>query len=379
MLGCAATHAGASALDTARAKALEQDSSAAKAEPARVVTDETGRRVAIPADVKRVVSLAPNLTETIYALGLEGRLAGDTDYCDTPPAAKLKPHVGGAQNPSLEAIVALHPDLVLATTSINRIETVDGLAKVGIAVYTTDPQTVRGMLESTARIAGLMGAEAQGSALVAKLQARLDALAARLAEVTPVHALFVVWEDPLITIGQNTFIADALRWAGAESVILSQEKWPRVSFEEVVRLQPEYIVFASNHAGFGAEELGVLRSREAWKQLRAVESGHVAVISEEINRPSPGLVDAIEQLAREVHPEAFRAAEEGKAQLENRKVKMENGFDSREMGRADFSSKELQGLKPRDFSANGLSPLKRRPTKRPDIAAVWLQHAGVMN
>jgi iron complex transport system substrate-binding protein len=374
MLGCAATRAGAgaSALDTATATALEQDSDAAKTGTARVVTDETGRRVAVPADVRRVVTLAPNLTETIYALGLEGRLAGDTDYCDTPPAAKLKPHVGGAQNPNLEAIVALHPDLVLATTSINRIETVDGLAKVGIAVYTTDPQTVRGMLESTARIADVMGVEAQGSSLVAKLQARLDALAARLADVPPVHALFVVWEDPLITVGQNTFIADALRWAGAESVILSQQKWPRVSFEEVVRLQPEYIVFASNHAGFGAEELGALRSREAWKQLRAVELGHIAVISEEINRPSPELVDAIEQLAREVHSEAFLKKENGK-------VKMENGLDSRERGRADFSSKELQGLKPRDFSANGLSPLKRRPTKRPDISAVWLQNAGVMN
>ena len=318
MLGCAAAHAAIRALDVAHATALEQDSGSGKTEAARIITDETGRRVAIPADVKRVVSLAPNLTETIYALGLEERLAGDTDYCDTPPAAKLKPHVGGAQNPSLEAIVALHPDLVLATTSINRIETVEGLAKVGVAVYTTDPQTVRGMLESTARIAGLMGAEAQGAALVAKLQARLDAVAARLADVPQVHALFVVWEDPLITIGQNTFIADALRWAGAESVILSQQKWPRVSFEEVVRLQPDYIVFASNHAGFGAEELGTLRSRDAWKQLRAVELGHIAVISEEINRPSPGLVDAIEQLAREVHPDAFRAAE-------NRKVKMGNG------------------------------------------------------
>ncbi|HWZ53276.1 MAG TPA: helical backbone metal receptor [Candidatus Acidoferrales bacterium] len=301
----------------------------AKSDAARIVTDETGRRVAIPADVKRVVTLAPNLTETIYALGLEERLAGDTDYCDTPPAAKLKPHVGGAQNPSLEAIVALHPDLVLATTSINRIETVDGLAKVGVAVYTTDPQTVRGMLESTARIAELMGAEAQGAALVAKLQARLDGLAARLADVPQVHALFVVWEDPLITIGQNTFIADALRWAGAESVILSQQKWPRVSFEEVVRLQPDYIVFASDHAGFGAEQLGALRTREAWKQLRAVELGHIAVISEEINRPSPGLVDAIEQLAREVHPDAFPKKENGKVPLENRKVKMESGSSVR--------------------------------------------------
>jgi len=337
--------------------AAQQSSGVAKNEPAKVVTDETGRRVTIPLEVKRIVSLAPNLTETIYALGLEERLAGDTDYCDTPPAAKLKPHVGGAQNPSLEAIVALHPDLVLATTSINRIETVDGLAKVGVAVYTTHPQTVRGMLESTARIAGLMGAEARGSALVAKLQARLDAVSARVADVPLVHALFVVWEGPLITIGQNTFIADAMRWAGAESVILSQQKWPRISFEEVVRLQPEYIVFASDHAGFGAEELGALRSREAWKQLRAVELGHIAVISEEINRPSPGLVDAIEQLAREVHPEAFR-------ELENGKVKMENGHGPREMERANFGVQELRGLKPRDLSANGLSPLKRRPTNQ---------------
>jgi len=346
----------------AASTAMVTQSGAAKNEPAKIVTDETGRRVTIPANLKRIVTLAPNLTETIYALGLEERLAGDTDYCDTPPAAKLKPHVGGAQNPSLEAIVALHPDLVLATTSINRIETVDGLAKVGIAVYTTDPQTVRGMLESTARIAGLMEAEAQGSALVAKLQARLGAVSARLADIAPVHALFVVWEDPLITIGQNTFIADAMRWAGAESVILSQQKWPHISFEEVVRLQPEYVVFASDHAGFGAEELGALRSREAWKQLRAVELGHIAVISEEINRPSPGLVDAIEQLAREVHPEVFRAAENGK-------VKTENGHGQRQMTRANFGVQELQGLKPQAFGERVLSRLKPRPTNLTDMRA----------
>ena len=317
MPGCAAAHAAASELDAARVTALEQDSGAPKTGAARVVTDETGRRVAIPADVKRVVTLAPNLTETIYALGLEERLAGDTDYCDTPPAAKSKPHVGGAQNPSLEAIVSLHPDLVLATTSINRPETADALAKIGVPVYTTDPQTVRGMLDSTAQIANVMGAGAQGTELVARLQARLDAIAARLTDVPPVHVLFVVWENPLITIGQSTFIADALRWAGAESVIVSGQKWPHITFEEVVRLQPDYIVFASNHAGFENEELGALRSREDWKQLRAVQLGHVAVMSEEVNRPSPGLVDAIEQLARKVHPDAFLKKENGKVKMDN--------------------------------------------------------------
>ena len=98
----------------------------------------------------------------MYALGLEDRLAGDTNFCDTPPAAKSKPHVGAPQTPNLEAIVALHPDLVLATTSINRPETVDALLRLGIAVYTSDPHTVRGMLQSIARMADLMGASEQG-------------------------------------------------------------------------------------------------------------------------------------------------------------------------------------------------------------------------
>jgi iron complex transport system substrate-binding protein len=130
----------------------------------------------------------------------------------------------------------------------------------------------------------------------------------RLADLPLAHVLFVVWEDPLITIGQNTFIADALRWAGAESVILADQKWPRISFEEVVRLQPDYIVFTSNHSGDAGKLLADLRSRSAWKGLRAVELGHVLDISDEIARPSPGLIDAIEELARDVHPEVFSGA-----------------------------------------------------------------------
>ena len=264
--------------------------------------DEVGRRVEIPVDVQRIVSLAPNLTETVYALGLEDRLVGDTNVCDTPPAAKSKPHVGDPQNPSVEAIVALHPDLVLATTSINRLETADTLKKLGIAVYTSDPQTVRGMLESTEHMADVMGAKQQGAELVGRLQQRLDALHARLADRPMVHVLFVVWEQPLITIGQNTFIADALRWAGAESIVLSKQSWPQLSLEEVVRLQPEYIVFA-DHTGEDAAELADLRARPVWRDLDAVVIGHVVDMSEEAIRPSPGLVDAIEQLARDLHPE----------------------------------------------------------------------------
>lgn len=297
----------------------EKTQASAPESTARTLTDEAGLRVTIPAQVNRVISLAPNLTETIYALGLEDKLVGDTTYCDTPAAAKTKPHVGDTINPSLETIVGLHPDLVFATM-INRIDTVEGLSRMGIPVYTTDPRTVRGMFDSTAHVAELMGAPEQGKALVAQMQARLDALHAPLTDRPLVHVLFVVWKEPLITIGQNTFIADALRWAGAESVVVSKQDWPQLTFEEVVRLQPEYIVTASTHTGEeGKRSLDEFRALSQWKDLEAIKAGHLAVISDEVDKPSPGLIGAIEDLAHQLHPEAF--AEKSAATREERTAK----------------------------------------------------------
>jgi len=304
----------AEALLTALVFWATQDSRATRHERGQIVaanaatntvTDETGRSVTVPVEVKRIVTLAPNLTETVFALGLGERLVGDTKVCDTPPEAKQRAHVGMPVNPNLEAVVALHPDLVLATTSINRAESVDALRRLGIPVYTSDPHTVRGMLDSTARMAEIAGAATQGAALVTRLQERLDAVHVKLADLPLVHVLFVVWEDPLISIGQNTFVADALRWAGAESVIVSKQNWPRVNLEEIVRIQPEYIILTSDHRKAEEAEASDLRSRAGWRDLRAVEMGHVAVISAGVDRPSPGLVDAIEELARLLHPHSF--------------------------------------------------------------------------
>ena len=292
--------------------ALQTGSHAAETQSYRTVTDDLGREVKMPAEVNRIVTLAPNLTEIVYALGLEDKLAGDTNECYNPPAAKSKPHVGEPQNPNLEAILALHPDLVLATTAGNLAQTADAIEHLGIPVYTSngDTQTVLQILDSIAKMAHLLGAKARGDELVGQLRERLDALHARLENRPMAHVLFVVWLDPLITIGQNTFMADALRWAGAESVVLSKQNWPQISIEEVVRLQPDYIVFAGGHAQSATTDLNDLRARPVWRDLDAVELGHVVNLDQEAIRPSPGLVDAIEQLAHEVHPEAFAKSSE---------------------------------------------------------------------
>ncbi len=271
----------------------------------RELTDEIGRRVQIPQQVDRVVSLAPNLTEIVFALGAGNHLAGDTDFCDYPPEALQKPHVGGPVTPNLEEVVSLMPDLVLATKSINRRETVNALDRIGLPVYVTDPHSVEEMIASVEHLGNALGTEKSAAALAEDLRGRLAELDHRLAGSVPRRVLFVVWTDPLISVGRDTFIADALRRAGGRSVVETKAEWPHVSMEEIVRLQPEVLVFASAHAGDTQRDIDALRSRPGWKNLEAMKSGNVVVVSDAINRPAPRIVDAIERLARALHPEAF--------------------------------------------------------------------------
>jgi len=269
--------------------------------------DETGRTVNVPQPVQRIVSLAPSLTETIYALGLQDRLVGDTDYCDYPPDAQKKPKVGGAINPSLEQIVALRPDLVLVTKNLNLLETVHALDNLGISSYGTDTNTVQAIISSTRRLADVLGVPEAGATLGADLERHLADLQQRLNGLPPRRVLFIVWSDPLISVGKGTFIADAMRLAGATSIVDSAQDWPHMSLEEVVRLQPDFLVFAASHSESGQSDFAVLAERPGWRGLEAVRNRHFAVISDAVNRPAPRIITAIEDLARQLHPEAFSA------------------------------------------------------------------------
>ena len=271
----------------------------------REVVDELGRTIRIPQQVRRIVSLAPSLTETIYALGLQDRLVGDTDYCHFPPDAQKKTKVGGGINPSLEVIASLHPDLVLATKSFNRLETTQSLAALGIPSYATDPHTVADILSSIKTLAAVLGAPEAGAYVTEEMQRRLDDLQRRLGDLPPKRVLFVVWTQPLISTGQHTFLADAVRHAGAVSIVNSSQDWPQVNLEEVAKLQPDFLVFAESQPGNASREVEKLATLPGWKIVQAVRDRHYAVISDAVNRPAPRIVSAIEELARQLHPEAF--------------------------------------------------------------------------
>jgi iron complex transport system substrate-binding protein len=271
----------------------------------REVTDETGREVRIPQPVRRIVSLAPSMTETVYALGLQEQLVGDTDYCDYPADAQKKTKVGGATNPSIEEIVALKPDVVLAIKSLNRPETVHALEGLGISAYASDPHSVSDILSSTAKLADVLGSPETGVSLSAELQQRLSDLQQHLEGVSPRRVLFVVWAEPLISIGQRTFIADALRHAGAVSIVESAQDWPHMSLEEVVHQQPEFLVFAASHSESAPNDFDAIAAKPGWRSLEAVKNRHFVTISDAVNRPAPRIVSAIEDLAHQLHPEAF--------------------------------------------------------------------------
>ena len=294
----------------------------------RQVTDEIGRTIRIPQSIRRVVSLAPSLTETVYALGAENLLVGDTDYCDFPPDAQQKPKVGGATNPNLEAIAALHPDLVLVTVSLNRLETVQALEGLGIPSYATDPHTALGIIASTEHLADLLGTAEAGTSLANGLQHKLSELQQKLRSSPLTPVLFVVWTQPLMSIGRDTFIADALRHAGAVSIIDSPQNWPRVNLEEVVRLQPEFIIFVESHTGAAAQSGDAIADLPGWRLLHAVRERHYATISDAINRPAPRLISEIESLARQLHPEAFEANPEEEKDQASPPTKLSNSFDA---------------------------------------------------
>lgn len=279
--------------------------------PMHEVTDEVGRKVQIPVTIHRVISLAPSITETLYALGLQDRLIADSDYCDYPPEAKQKRHVGGTISPSIETIVSLHPDVVIVTKGINRLETVNSLASLGIPSYSTDAHSVAEILTSTQQLAALLGAAQAGDELATKLRRELLETRQRVAPYPPRRVLYVVWPQPLISIGQDTFIADALRYSGATSIINEPQSWPQISLEEVARQQPDFLVFSGSHMASASVNIDALAESPGWRILNAVRERRYASTSDAIERTSPRIVSAIADLARQFHPEAFASSGAG--------------------------------------------------------------------
>jgi iron complex transport system substrate-binding protein len=276
----------------------------ASALASRELKDELGRHVTLPDNPQRVVCLAPSLTETVYALGLGAVVVAVTDFTDYPPEARTKPSVGGLTDASLERIISLRPDLVLAMKELNRQETVEELEHVGIPVFVVDPQGLQGILASIQHVGDALNRSSDARRLLKRLEERRVAVNARVKILPRLKVLVVIWYDPVITAGSRSFINDVISAAGAESITADMaQAWPEISLEEVLRRSPDFVLLVRGvHGGITLEDL---KTRAGWDQLKAVRDNHVIYMGERLFRPSPVVFDALEQLAKELHPEAF--------------------------------------------------------------------------
>ena len=275
---------------------------------ARTRTDDAGRRVEVVENPQRIVSLAPSLTETLFALGLGERVVGVTDYCDYPAEARSKTRVGGIINPSVEAIVSLAPDLVLITREGNRRETMEALERLGVPVFAVNTNELADVFRTIRHLGELAGVPERGRRLAADLERQSAAIAEAIRPYPARRVLFLVWLQPVVSVGRNSFIEGLLQRSGAESIAeASAQPWPHLSIEEILRSEPEFILIPRS-SSFAPTRAQLLRL-PGWRELKAVRAGRIVYLPATVERPGPRLIEVQDVIARAIHPEAFKRSD----------------------------------------------------------------------
>lgn len=275
------------------------------------VVDDFGRNVTVSAMPEKIVSLAPSATEILFALNLGSRVIGVTRYCDYPPEVVNRVRsgnltvVGGIVDISVESVMALHPDLVVATYSL-QAEIIKILEEKGLTVVGLNPKDLQQTLNDI-RLVGLLCGEAErAEQLVADLQRRMDYIAQRVKEAgSRPRVYYEVWYDPLMSVGPETVQSDLIHTAGGDNIFAdAQAPYPTISSEAVIMRNPEVIIVPIGYmGGVGKEEFD---KRPGWSGIDAVKNGRIFEVDENlVVRPGPRVVDGLEQLALILHPDRF--------------------------------------------------------------------------
>jgi len=270
---------------------------------AAVYNDDIGRTVQIPSYPRRIVSLAPSITETLFALGLDREIVGVTDFCNYPEAALSKPKVGSFISLSAEKIVSLRPDLILATADGNRKESVEQLVRLGLPVYTVSPSNLNQTLRMISTIGRMTGREKEAHALVHKLQQRIRHVTTVTERLPRPKVFFQVGIDSHITAGRDTFLNELITLAGGVNISGEETvRYPRYSIERIITAAPDIVIITSMKGEGSFEQ--VKKNWSRWPSLPAVQTGRIYLMETDlVFRPSPRIVDGLEELTRLIHPE----------------------------------------------------------------------------
>ncbi|MGB9876430.1 MAG: ABC transporter substrate-binding protein [bacterium] len=267
--------------------------------------DDRGKYVILKTQPKRIISLSPATTEMLFAIGVGNRVVGVTSFCDYPPSVRKLPKVGGFINPSLESIVALKPDLIVAMRG-NPLSLLQRLEKMGYPVFALNPSKISDVFNAMERLGGITGSR-KARSVVASLKKRLERIkkdVERIPFEKRPKVMIELWDNPLIVFGKGSIGDEVIRLAGGRNVIEERKiPYPKISLEVLLRNQPDVIILA--HMTRVRNPLEEVKRRENWDKLRAVREGKVyAIDADIIDRPGPRLVQAVEILHRLLYPSA---------------------------------------------------------------------------
>ena len=270
-------------------------------------TDDMGRAVAIDQIPQRLVSFGPSITEILFALGLEEKVVGVSDYCDYPEAAKLKPKVGNAFNPSLEKIVELEPDLVLTVKQEQLNSELDAL---GIKFMVLDPEDIDGILGNIELVGKITGTEKRAEELIKDMQDSISQVIALMEDAPKVRVFFIVdATDPTLpwTAGTGSFIDALITMASGENIAAQAPgAWVQFSLEQIVSSDPAVIIIQTMTGGIPTVLKEELEEHPAWGEMTAVKQGNIYFINGDlVSRPGPRIVQGLEAMAKIIHPELF--------------------------------------------------------------------------
>lgn len=276
------------------------------------ITDQSGRVVKLVKIPERIISLAPGNTEILFALGVEDKVVGVTDYCNYPPEAKEKPRMGGFSTPNLEKLVAASPDLVLAT-SIHQKMVVPRLEEMGIPVVILNPKTLDEILGSISLVGRVTGKEKEASGVVAGMRTKIKSVTDKtdnLLQTQNPRVLYITWYNPLMTAGLGTIQDELIQKAGGINIARGLSGQANISLESVIAANPEVIIAGVGMGTGNDAPLQFARTDPSLTNTDAVQHNRVYAVDVDLaGRSGPRITDALEQFAEFIHPELFKAAE----------------------------------------------------------------------
>jgi iron complex transport system substrate-binding protein len=273
---------------------------------AKTVEDQLGREIRVPDDPKRIIALAPSITEIIFALGQQDRLKGTTQFSNYPAEAAKLPKVGSYVRLDLERIVALNPDLCIAIKDGNPKGIIDRLQSLNIPVFAVNPRNLESMMQTIQKIGSILNASQKANTLVKDMRSRIQQVDALVSRIDRRPRVFIqIGISPIISAGRNTFIHELVVRAGGINVAAGNRAYPHFSREQVFALAPDVLIITSM-ARSGAFE----KAKADWNRLShmpAVREKRIYTVNSDVfDRPSPRLLDALEILTRLLHPKLFK-------------------------------------------------------------------------